>query len=86
MRGNKIVEIKSPFHNKGSEALRLLKHDKFDFILAMGDDTTDEDTFRELPVDSYTIKIGSISEVARYNLRSQKDTLPFLNRLDEKEI
>ena len=84
MRGNKVVEIKSPYHTKGSVAQRILKNDSFDFILAMGDDTTDEDTFRALPNDAYTIKIGSISEIARYNLRSQMSTIPFLKRLDEK--
>lgn len=86
MRGNKNVEIKSPDHNKGSEVHRLLENDDFDFILAMGDDTTDEDTFRELPNDAYTIKIGTISEIARYNLRSQKSSLPFLKRLSEEPV
>jgi len=86
MRGNKVVEIKSPNHTKGSEVRRILKNNSFDFILAMGDDTTDEDTFRELPGEAYTIKIGTISEIARYNLRSQTSTLPFLKRLDEDEI
>ncbi|MDD4971206.1 MAG: bifunctional alpha,alpha-trehalose-phosphate synthase (UDP-forming)/trehalose-phosphatase [Paludibacter sp.] len=86
LRGNKVVEIKSPFHTKGSEVKRILKNDNFDFILAMGDDTTDEDTFRELPNDAYTIKIGTISEIARYNLRNQTSTVPFLIRLDEEEI
>jgi len=86
MRGNKVIEIKSPYHTKGSEVRRILKNNSFDFILAMGDDTTDEDTFRELPDDSYTIKIGTISEIARYNLRSQTSTLPFLKRLDEDEM
>jgi len=85
MRGNKVIEIKSPYHNKGSEVRRILKNQSFDFILAMGDDTTDEDTFRELPSEAYTIKIGAISEIARYNLRSQTGTLPFLKRLDEDE-
>lgn len=85
MRGNKVVEIKSPYHTKGSEVRRILKSNSFDFILAMGDDTTDEDTFRELPGDAYTIKIGAISEIARYNLRSQTSTLPFLKRLDEEK-
>ena len=84
LRGNKVVEIKSPYHNKGSETLRLLNHEKYDFILAMGDDTTDEDTFRELPEDAYTIKIGAISEVARYNLQLQKEVIPFIKRLEEK--
>ena len=86
MRGNKVIEIKSPYHNKGSEVRRILKNQSFDFILAMGDDTTDEDTFRELPGEAYTIKIGAISEIARYNLRSQTGTLPFLKRLDEDEV
>ncbi|MCE5332137.1 MAG: bifunctional alpha,alpha-trehalose-phosphate synthase (UDP-forming)/trehalose-phosphatase [Bacteroidales bacterium] len=81
MRGNKIVEIKSPQHTKGFEARRLLAQDHYDFILAMGDDTTDEDTFQELPHDAFTIKIGGMSEVARYNLRSQSGTLPFLKLL-----
>ncbi len=85
MRGNKIIEIKSPRHNKGSEARRLLNLDNYDFILAMGDDTTDEDTFRELPTNAITIKIGGISEVARYNIMSQLGTIPFLKLLAQTE-
>ena len=84
MRGNKVVEIKSPYHTKGSEVKRILKNKTFDFILAMGDDTTDEDTFRELPNEAYTIKIGTISEIARYNLRNQTSVIPFLKRLDKE--
>jgi len=81
MRGNKIVEIKSPEYSKGAEAKRLLQKDNYDFILAMGDDTTDEDTFVELPETAYTIKIGSISNAARYYLLSQTETLPFIHDL-----
>lgn len=81
MRGNKIVEIKSPIHTKGSEAKRLMQQDNYDFILAIGDDTTDEDMFRALPETAYTIKIGKLSQVARYNLSSQSKTLPFLRKL-----
>lgn len=84
MRGNKIVEIKSPIHTKGSEAKRLMKLDNYDFILAMGDDTTDEDMFRALPESAYTIKIGNMSQIARYNLRSQSKSLPFLRKLIAK--
>lgn len=84
MRGNKIVEIKSPMHTKGSEAKRLVKLDDYDFILAMGDDTTDEDMFRALPDTAYTIKIGEMSLLARYNLKSQSKSLPFLRKLIEK--
>lgn len=81
MRGNKIVEIKSPIHTKGSEAKRLMQLDNYNFVLAIGDDTTDEDMFRALPETAYTIKIGKLSQVARYNLSSQPKTLPFLRKL-----
>lgn len=81
MRGNKIVEIKSPNHTKGSEARRLLGMEDYDFVMAIGDDTTDEDMFRALPETSYTIKIGRMSQVARFNLSSQSKVLPFLRVL-----
>ncbi|MBN2767339.1 MAG: bifunctional alpha,alpha-trehalose-phosphate synthase (UDP-forming)/trehalose-phosphatase [Paludibacteraceae bacterium] len=83
MRGNKIIEIKSPLHTKGSEARRLMATDDFDFILAIGDDTTDEDTFRELPSNAFTIKVGSISEVAHYSLKSQSKVLPLLDIISD---
>ncbi len=81
MKGNKIVEIKHPDFTKGSEVNRLLKGNSYDFILAMGDDVTDEDMFISLPESAYTVKIGTFSEYARYNLLSQSETLAFLRRV-----
>lgn len=81
MKGNKIVEIKSPDYTKGSEAKRLMSRADYDFILAMGDDVTDEEMFRALPVDAVTVKIGGISDHARFNLQSQSEVLPFLEAL-----
>ena len=86
MRGNKIVEVKSPEYTKGAEAKRLLQQDKYDFILALGDDMTDEDTFLALPHSAYTIKIGSISNVAGYYLLSQSETLPFIQYLMDPKV
>ncbi|SHF68962.1 bifunctional alpha,alpha-trehalose-phosphate synthase (UDP-forming)/trehalose-phosphatase [Dysgonomonas macrotermitis] len=81
MRGNKVIEVKSSDYNKGIEALRLLKRDSYDFVIAMGDDTTDEDMFAVLPPDSITIKVGRISDAARYNLPSQSLVIPFLKKI-----
>lgn len=81
LQGNKVVEIKSPDYTKGSEVNRLLQSGHYDFILAIGDDTTDDDMFQALPPGSETIKIGHVSESARYNLPLQSDTLPFLQAL-----
>ncbi|WP_418426538.1 bifunctional alpha,alpha-trehalose-phosphate synthase (UDP-forming)/trehalose-phosphatase [Alistipes sp.] len=81
MPGNKVVEIKSPEFSKGSETRRLLRRERYDFILAMGDDTTDNDMFQALPKAAVTIKVGAVSEYARYSLWRQSDVLPFLETL-----
>ena len=85
MQGNKVIEIKSPDCNKGSEVNRLLANKRYNFVLAMGDDTTDEDMFQALPPNAITIKIGNVSETANYNLPSQSDVLPFLQSLLNKQ-
>lgn len=81
MRGNKIVEIKSPLYTKGGVVKRLLRQEQFDFMMAVGDDTTDEDMFMAMPSWAVTIKVGNLSENARYNLYNQSQTLPFLRAL-----
>ena len=81
MRGNKIVEVKPTEYSKGSEVQRILNQRSYDFILAIGDDVTDEDMFRALPEKAVTIKVGYACDDARYNLLGQKDVLPFLNNL-----
>lgn len=81
MKGNKIVEIKNPSISKGYEILRLLKENTYDFLLAMGDDVTDEDMFRSLPEDAVTVKVGSVSESARFSLKSPAESLNFLEKL-----
>ena len=79
--GNKIVEIKPPEYNKGSEVIRRLEKDTYDFVLAIGDDTTDEDMFRALPTDGISIKVGSFSPAAKYRIPLQSSVIPFLSKL-----
>ena len=81
LQGNKVIEIKSPDYIKGSEVNRLLSNKRYDFVIAMGDDTTDDDMFQSLPLNAVTVKVGSISEIANYNLPSQTDVLPFLQAI-----
>ena len=81
MPGNKVVEIKSPQYTKGTEAKRLLRSEAYDFVLAIGDDTTDDDMFGALPDTAVTVKVGNASEYARYDIGRQEDVLPFLNCL-----
>jgi trehalose 6-phosphate synthase/phosphatase len=85
MRGNKIVEVKSGDISKGSEAMRLIEKGIYDFIMAIGDDTTDEEMFMALPQNAITIKVGQSSNTALYNLPTQEQTIFFLDKLKEKE-
>ena len=48
LEGNKVLEVKSGKYDKGQAAKTLMNGKSFDFILAAGDDRTDETIFREL--------------------------------------
>ena len=66
MDGDKVIEIKNAGINKGRAALNKIGNVKFDFILAMGDDWTDEYTFKVMPDSAYTIKVGTKQTAAKY--------------------
>jgi trehalose 6-phosphate synthase/phosphatase len=78
MKGNKIVEVKAMGCDKGFVVKHLLELEKYDFTFAIGDDTTDEDMFREMPKKAYTIKVEEVSNDARFYVESQKEVLPLL--------
>ncbi len=79
--GNKIIEIKPNTVNKGYAAAEIEALYQSDFILAAGDDYTDEDMFRELPDDSYTVKVGPGETKARSQLSSVNELILLLNEL-----
>ena len=81
LEGSKVVEVKNSAINKGRAALRWIERKQHDFILAVGDDRTDEDIFDVLPEYAYSFKVGLSSSLARFNLKSQEDVLLLLNRL-----
>ena len=70
LEGNKVVEIKGSFINKGKAATQWLKAKKWDLIISIGDDWTDEDIFEQLPEDAYSIKVGFGPSKAKYRVRS----------------
>lgn len=69
LEGNKVVEIKNLEVNKGKASSRWLEYDKADFIMAVGDDWTDEDTFKAMPEQAYTIKVGDLRSSAKFSVR-----------------
>jgi len=80
--GDKTLEVKNAGIDKGVAAMHWLsQEEKPEFILAAGNDQTDEDMFRVMPVDAYTIRVGNDLSRARYNLPSIGDLLDLLARL-----
>lgn len=81
MPGNKVIEFKNIEVNKGKAALNWLYGNTPDFIIALGDDHTDEDIFKALPPEAYTIKVGSNISAAKYYLRNFAEVRGFLKTL-----
>ena len=70
MEGNKVIEIKNIDINKGKAVLKWIAEKQWDFILAIGDDLTDEDIFVVLPDGSYSIKVGLGPTHAKFYVES----------------
>ncbi len=81
--GNKVVEIKPSGVDKGKASLKWLESSEpWDFILAVGDDWTDEDIFAVLPEKAWSIKVGFIPFTkADYFLKSSNDVRSLLKSL-----
>ena len=68
LQGKKVVEIRAAGINKGVTASLWLDDKEFDFVMAAGDDWTDEDLFKVLPEKAYSIKVGRTSSQAKFNV------------------
>lgn len=81
INGNKVVEVKRGAYNKGTAVGSYLQNGQYDFVLAIGDDTTDEDMFLALPESSFTIKVGNGPSAARGRLTDQTQVAALLRLL-----
>jgi trehalose 6-phosphate synthase/phosphatase len=85
MRGNKVIEVRPSGISKGRAALRLLRggFESRPFVLACGDDVTDESMFRDLPAWAWTVLVGSRESTARFRLESPSHCRDLLRALAE---
>ena len=81
--GNKVLEVKNERINKGLAALKWISLEKYDFMMAAGDDWTDEDIFKVLPEQAYSIKIGLAPSKAKFNVNYIKEFRSLLKKLIE---
>jgi trehalose 6-phosphate synthase/phosphatase len=83
MLGSKIVEIQPNGVSKGTGAQHWLDQGSWDFIVTAGDDTTDEDMFKIMPKEAFTIRIGPDETVATTRLPTPAAMLRLLKELRE---
>lgn len=83
-QGKKVIEIKSIHANKGFFVQQWIQGQSFhpDVIVAIGDDSTDEDMFAVLQerkdLSSYCIKVGHEKTLAHYYIQEQAQVNLFL--------
>ena len=84
LEGNKVLEVRNTGVSKGTAALEWLGGLGADFVLAIGDDWTDEDLFRALPETAYTVRVGLAQTAARYYLNNHTAVRRLLRELVEE--
>jgi trehalose 6-phosphate synthase/phosphatase len=80
LEGSHVIEVRPSGVGKGAAAPMFLFPEP-DFLLALGDDSTDEDLFKSLPASAYTIRVGLSKSNARFNLYSQPQAVQILEAL-----
>jgi len=80
-QGKKTIEVKSSLINKGLAIEKWLSNKKWDFVMAIGDDWTDEDMFERITSDGYSFKVGPGITKAKYNLKNVSRVHSFLKNL-----
>ncbi|MBA7669605.1 hypothetical protein ES703_77737 [subsurface metagenome] len=83
LEGSKVVEVKNAGVNKGRAALQWISRKTWDFILAIGDDLTDEDVFKVLPATAWSIKVRFGASTAKFNLSSPSQVRALLKEMVE---
>jgi trehalose 6-phosphate synthase/phosphatase len=81
--GNKVIEVRNSGVNKGMAAQEWLSRQTPDFILGIGDDWTDEDLFRALPPNAFSVRVGVANTAARFYLGNHTAVRRMLRELIE---
>jgi trehalose 6-phosphate synthase/phosphatase len=79
--GRRVVEVRNAGLTKGMAGRHWVGLVEPDFVLAIGDDRTDEDLFVALPDDAYTVKVGRENSHAHFNVRNPEEVLQLLAQM-----
>ena len=79
---DKAIEVTSRKFDKGSAVNELTKNKKYDHIVCIGDDITDENMFKNLNENCTTIKVGIKNTLARFYIDDPKSVVKLLNDIN----
>jgi len=86
IEGKNVVEIRNSGVNKGAAAMQVAADPIPDFLLAVGDDQTDEDLFRALPRSAVSIRVGAPFSHARYSVNDYQDVRQLLREFLDASV
>lgn len=83
--GNKVVEVMTKEIGKGKAVKNLIEQTKYDSILSIGDDKTDEEMFEVLlhNTNAATVKVGNGKTFAKYKLDDVSNVISLLEELSQ---
>ncbi|MDQ3394905.1 MAG: trehalose-phosphatase, partial [Bacteroidota bacterium] len=84
MEGKKTIEVRVADIKRHEAVRKWLKQEKWDFIMAIGDDQADEEMFVSLPKNTYSIKVGYGATKAKFHLVSHEDVRELLAYIPKK--
>ena len=79
---DKAIEVTSRKFDKGSAVNELTKKKKYDHVVCIGDDITDENMFKNLIENSTTIKVGIKNTCANYYIDGPKSVRNLLDDIN----
>jgi trehalose 6-phosphate synthase/phosphatase len=84
--GQKIIEVKPKRMHKGVQVAEMVSKESWDFILAIGDDYTDEDMFEVLPESAHSIHVGSKETYAKHQVDNVSAVLKLLEEIAHRKL
>ncbi|WP_430612543.1 bifunctional alpha,alpha-trehalose-phosphate synthase (UDP-forming)/trehalose-phosphatase [Flavobacterium sp. JP2137] len=81
LQGDCVLEIKPLHYSKGSISQRIISEIQPDFIMAVGDDVTDETIFNILDQEQVSVKIGDKQTKAKYFIKCQTQVIPLIDSI-----
>jgi trehalose 6-phosphate synthase/phosphatase len=82
--GNKVIEVKHYLAHKGTTCRDNILCNEHDFVLAFGDDKTDEDLFEQLTGENeFSVKVGGGNTAAKFRIASVEKVIELLHELEK---